>query len=114
MKYNSRRQLLLLAISIALLGQSSFGQTRRPAVSKPPARVVAKEPVPTFDTLLAADRYKVYSEVRSVGQLLSSNSLNDLMNPLMQLSAPPKEFQAITKWLKAHADELMTSRMMVA
>ena len=83
----------------------------KPAVKTPAAPAPA--PV-TLDTLLAADSYKVYAEVRGVGQLIRSNAANELLDPVLKLGAPPPDFVDIVSWLKGHADELMTSRLVVA
>jgi hypothetical protein len=71
-------------------------------------------PQVTFDTLLGSDCYKVYVEVRSVGQLIRSNSVNELLEPVMKLAGPPKEFKEFAKWIEAHSDDVMTSRMLFA
>jgi hypothetical protein len=49
-----------------------------------------------------------------VGQVIRSSALNDLLEPVLKLAGPPKEFRTIVKWLKAHAEEVMTSRLLVA
>lgn len=90
-------------------------QTRRPgAQQKTPAKPVAREVVPTFETLLAADSFKLYGEIRGVGQLIRSQAINDLLDPLMKLSSPPKEFKTLVTWLHSHADQLVTSRLLFA
>ena len=87
---------------------------RRPTASpeKPAAQAPAPKrlpaPPPTFDTLLAADSYRVYSEVRGVGQLIRSPAVTDLLDPVMKLGGPPKEFNTILKWLNTQADALAT------
>ncbi|HEU4769400.1 MAG TPA: DUF3352 domain-containing protein [Pyrinomonadaceae bacterium] len=98
---------------------SAVAQQRRQMPAKPPAAPAVKPapvptpPPPTFDTLLAANSYRVYVEVRSVGQLIRSNAVNEILEPIMKLAAPPEEFRTVIKWLNAHADEVMTSRMLV-
>lgn len=89
-------------------------QTRRQTPARPQTPQPARTPAPTFDTLLAANTYKIYGEVRSVGQLIRSNSINEILEPIMKLAAPSKEFRTLVKWLNTHADEVMTSRMLVA
>lgn len=81
-----------------------------------PAPTPTPEPAPpvTFETLLAADSYKVYAEARGVGQLVRSSAATDVLDPVLKLGGPPSEFVDMVSWLKLHADELMTSRMMVA
>ena len=117
MKYQIPRSTLWFLLTLSILSPSTFGQTRRstPQRRQPqPARVVPKEPVPTFDTLLAANSYKIYVEVRGVGQLVRSSAVNDLLDPLMKFASPPKEFRSVVKWLNAHADELTSSRLLIA
>ena len=117
MEYQIPRSTLWLLLTISILSPSTFGQTRRtnPQRRQPQStRVVPKEPVPTFDTLLAANSYKIYLEVRGVGQLVRSSAVNDLLDPLMKFASPPKEFRTVIKWLNAHADELTSSRLLVA
>src|SRR6185436_6097421 len=53
-------------------------------------------------------------EVRGVGQFIRSSSLNDLLEPVLQLSGPQKEFRTVVKWLNAHSEEMMTSRLLLA
>ena len=118
---------LKLPIAIALSLVFTFGpmasaiaQQKRQTPAKPPAAPAAKPtpaptpPPPTFDTLLSANTYRVYAEIRSVGQLIRSNSVNEILEPIMKLAAPPKEFKTVINWLNAHADEVITSRMLVA
>lgn len=93
-------------------------QQKRGATPRKPAPIhTAAQPVeniPTFDTLLADDSYKIYCEVRGVGQLIHSPAVNDLLEPLFKSGGPPKEFRTVLKWLEAHADGLAGSRMLVA
>ncbi|HEY6120261.1 MAG TPA: DUF3352 domain-containing protein, partial [Pyrinomonadaceae bacterium] len=56
----------------------------------------------------------VYVEVRGVGQLMRSEGVKDLLEPVTKLAAPPKEFKSLVKWLNSHADALMTARLMFA
>lgn len=114
---NSRR-FIGLALAVVFFTSPIVAQQRRSAPRKSPAQSAkptpAPAPAPTFDTLLAADSYRVYVEVRSVGQLLRSPALTDLLEPVMKLGGPPKEFKSLLKWLNAQADALAASRMMVA
>jgi hypothetical protein len=87
---------------------------RRAAPPKKPPPTQPVEPVVTFDSLLTDDSYIVYSEIRNVGQLVRSNGLNELLDPLIKLAEPPQEFRTILKWLDAHAEALASSRMFVA
>jgi hypothetical protein len=105
--------LLLLCVVVAPVA----GQQKRRTQEKPPAKTPAA-PAPatpvTFETLLAADAFGVYAEARGVGQLIRSSAVTDVLDPILKLGGPPKEFIDGINWLKAHADNLMTSRMIVA
>src|SRR6185295_6150040 len=79
-----------------------------------PKAPVAQAPAPTFDTLVPAESYIIYGEVRGAGQLIRSSAINDLLEPVMKLASPPKEFRAIVRWLNTHSEEVMTSRLLVA
>jgi hypothetical protein len=72
------------------------------------------KPLPTFDDLLSADAYEVYGEVRNVGQLLSTGGAGEIVDPIMKLAEPPKEFQSIIKFLKTNSEALATSRLLFA
>jgi hypothetical protein len=117
MKPNSCEPLIALVIAIVLQASPLIAQRRTPP-KKPPTQASPStrraEPAPTFDTLLSADNYHIYCEVRSVGQLISSPAFKDLLDPIMKLAGPPKEFRTVLKWLNAHADALAGSRMLVA
>jgi hypothetical protein len=114
MKKSARFTWLLLFL--ILFFTSTQGQTRKaPAPTPTPAAKTAPKPAgPTFDTLLAAETYGVYSEVRGVGQLIRSQGLNNLIEPYVKLAKPAKEFQTLVRWLNLRADALMTSRMFCA
>ena len=105
---------LALLISLAA---SATGQQKRQTPTKPqtpPALAPAPTPPPTLETLLPADTYRIYGEIRSVGQLIKSNSVSEILEPILKLAGPPKEFRTALKWLNTHADEVMSSRMIVA
>ena len=114
-----RMKVLNFLLSVFLLSTpvEILAQQKR-QTPKPPSRrsTPAPKPVetPTFDTLLASDCYKIYVEARGVGQLIRSDSVNELLEPVMKLAAPPKEFKTLVKWLNTNADEVLTSRMLVA
>ena len=117
--FHSTKRLISLAIALAFFSSPLIGQQRRaPAPKKPAAQSPKPTPVPTpaptFDSLLAADTYRIYAEVRGVGQLIRSPAVTDLLEPLMKLGGPPKEFKTLLKWLNVQADALAGSRMMIA
>lgn len=103
--------ILLLLITLTA---TATAQQKRPTTPKPQPRAAAQAPAPTFETLVPADTYLIYGEVRGAGQLIRSTALNDLLEPVLKLSGPPKEFRTIVRWLNAHAEEVMTSRLLVA
>lgn len=107
---------LLLLFSTFLTATTAAQQKHQtPAKTEPKTAVApAPTPAPTFDTLVPADSYTIYGEVRGVGQLIRSSAMTDLLEPILKLAGPPKEFRRIVKWLNAHADEVMTSRLLVA
>ena len=109
---NSFLLVFAFALTPVLTNESLAQQRRQPA--KPVRKVGTVQNVPTFDTLIAADTYKIYVEVRGVGQLIRSNSVNELIDPVIKLADPPKEFKTLVKWLNTRADDVMTSRMLVA
>jgi len=114
MRILNSRILFLLVILFIVTPVGLAQQKRSPA--KPVKKVAPPSAVsnpPTFDTLLGADSYKVYGEIRGVGQFIRSNSVNELLEPILKLAGPPKEFRALIKWLNVHADDVMTSRMLV-
>lgn len=105
---------LVLLISLAV---SVAAQQKRQTPAKtqaPPAPAPAPTPPPTLETLLPADTYRIYGEVRSVGQLIRSNSVNEILEPILKLAGPPTEFRTVIKWLNTNADEVMSSRMIFA
>src|SRR6185295_18210789 len=104
------KPLIACILAIAILATPVLAQQRRNAPKRPPV----PEPAPSFDSLLAADSYKIYFEVRGIGGLVRSSAVNDLLDPIMKLGGPPKEFKQVVKWLNAHADVLAGSRMLVA
>ena len=107
---------LTLLLTFSLLATSVAAQQKRRVPEKTPATPpAAPAPAPaTFDTLLSADSYKIYGEVRGVGQLLKSSAATDVLDPILKLGGPEKEFVDVVNWLKLHAEELTTSRLLVA
>ena len=99
--------LLLLTI----LAVSTVAQQKRPAPAKPQPKPAA---APTFETLVPGDSYTIYGEIRGVGQLIQSSAITEALESILKLAGPPKEFKTIVKWLNAHAEELTTSRLLVA
>jgi hypothetical protein len=106
-------RILSLLLSTVLVAGPVFAQQRRPA-SPPPAKAQPNAATPTFDTLLAAESYKLYGEVRNVGQAITSGGIADILDPIMKLAGPPKEFKALVKFANTHAEALTSSRLLFA
>ncbi len=102
---------LLTFVMVSLTG-TTLAQRRTSRPGPTPAAPVV-QPL-TFDNLLSIDSYKVYVEVRNVGQLVSSSSFNEMLEPVFKLAAPPQEFKTAIKWLATHAEAVTSSRIMVA
>ena len=88
----STQRLVALLLAGVVLSAPITAQQKRPTTPRRPAPEVA-EPIPTFDSLLAADSYKVYSEVRNVGGLIHSPALDELLDPLMNLARPRRNLK---------------------
>jgi hypothetical protein len=108
------RRLLSLIIAIIFLTSPLLAQQRRGAPPRKTPLTEVAQPTPTFDSLLAAESYKAYFEVRGVGGLVGSPAVNDVLDPLLKLTGPDPEFDAAVKWLRAHAEILAGSRMLIA
>jgi hypothetical protein len=108
-------QFLSLLIAIVLFAAPICAQ--RPATpAKPTVRREAAQraPEPTFENLLAADRYKLYGEIRNVGQLMSTGGAGEIVDPIIKLADPPKEFSSIVTFLKKNVEALATARLLFA
>jgi hypothetical protein len=105
--------VLLISLAVPVAAQQ---KRQTPAKTQaPPAPAPAPTPPPpTLETLLPAETYRIYGEVRSVGQLIRSNSVNEILEPILKLAGPPKEFRTVIKWLQTNADEVMSSRLILA
>ena len=110
---NRSSGLTVLIVTIALFASPAIAQQNRTQAPKKPLVAPVAEPAPTFDSLLGAESYRIYSEVRNIGQLVRSSSLNEVLEPVMKLASPPKEFRTVLNWVNAHADALAGSRMLV-
>ena len=101
--------LALLMIAAPALAQQPPGKS-----AAPPPRQGPKLGDPTFETLLAADAYKLYGEVRNVGQLLSTGGAGEIVEPVIKLADPGPEFKSIVTFLKKNSEALASSRLMFA
>ncbi|HXI74076.1 MAG TPA: hypothetical protein VNG94_00720, partial [Pyrinomonadaceae bacterium] len=100
--------VLLLALFVAPLA------AQQPTPPKSPAQTAARAEAPTFDNLLSTDTYKLYGEVRNVGQLLSNGGAGEIVDPIVKLADPGPQFKAIISFLKKNSEALASSRMMFA
>jgi hypothetical protein len=107
-------RLAALLLFFTILTAPTVAQKRQTPAKPQPKPAPAPTPAPTFDNLLPADEYVVYVEVRDVGQVIRSSTLNDLLEPVMKLAGPPREFKSVVKWINAHAEQVMSSRMFIA
>lgn len=113
MRYPKRPVAALLSILLLAVVPTAIAQKQTP-LPRPPAPRSPVASAITFDNLLSADSYKIYVEIRNVGQVINSSSFTELVEPILKLAAPPKEFRTAVKWLTTHAEAVTTSRMMVA
>lgn len=113
-RFLHRSSAVVLAIST--LTTPLIGQ-HRPTGTPPrtPAKTAAPEkPAATIDALLSADSYKAYGEIKNVGTLFSTGSIAELIDPVMKLADPPKEFRELIKFINANAEMLADSRLIFA
>jgi hypothetical protein len=112
---------LVVAVSLLLSPVQAQPAARKPPAptqQTPTAAATAaaaneKAPAATFDTLLSADAYGVYAEMRMVGQNIDSQEIAGLIAPL-SLGGAPDELLNFYEFLKAHAEPLTTARLMFA
>jgi len=109
------RQLVAIVLVMGLFAAPICAQRPAAPAKTPPAqREAAPAPEPTFDNLLSADSYKLYGEVRNIGQLMATGGAAEIVDPIIKLAEPPKEFSAIIKFLKSNAEALATARLQFA
>jgi len=107
-------QFVSLLLAVALLAAPICAQ-RPAAPPKAPARDAApRPPEPAFDNLLGADTYKMYGEVRNIGQLMSTGGVGEIVDPIIKLADPPEQFNSIIKFLKKNSEALATARLLFA
>lgn len=107
-------RLAALLLFCTILAAPTTAQKRQAPAKPQPKPAAAPTPAPTFDNLLPADEYVIYAEVRDAGQVIRSTALNDLIEPILKFGGPPREFKSMAKWINAHAEQVMSSRMFVA
>ncbi len=109
-----RRALQLLALALCIAAPAGAQQTAAQRSAAPPARGAQTTPNVTFDTLLAADSYAVYGELRGVGAYVNSKEVTELLAPAGLAGSAPPEMLDLFNFLRAHAEELATARVMFA
>ena len=85
---------------------------QQPASPKPAAQTGPIGQAPAFDELLATDTYKLYGEVRNVGQLLSNGGAGEIVDPIVKLADPGPQFKSIISFLKKNSEVLAQARLM--
>ena len=110
----TRPTVAVLFLLIALTTTSPAQQKRQTPAKPQPKPAAAPAPAPTFETLIPADSYTIYGEVRNAGNLIQSNAATEILEPILQLASPPQEFKAFVNWLNEHTDEVMSSRLLIA
>ena len=106
-------QLLSVLVMVVLFVAPICAQ--RPAAPAPSPRAPAPHaPDPSFENLLAADSYELYGEVRNIGQLMSTGGAGEIVDPIIKLADPPKEFNSIIKFLKTNTEALASARLLFA
>jgi hypothetical protein len=109
---------IVVAVSLLLVPL----RAQRPAPQPTPAAPAASQtpaaeqssPV-TFDTLLSADAYGIYAEMRMVGQHAGSQEIEQLLAPFgFEGGSAPNELMVLYEFVKSHSDMLMSARLMFA
>jgi hypothetical protein len=109
-------QSVALTLAVALSAAPVYAQRPAgpPKPLAPTAAAPPRAPEPTFDNLLGADSYKLYGEVRNIGQLMSSGGMGEIVDPILKLASPPQELNSIIKFLKKNTEALATARLLFA
>lgn len=109
------RSAVALLLSISFLAAQSLGQqpAPKPAV-KSATQPQQVETNVSFETLVAADSYKVYGEVRSIGQQVRAGGLIELLEPARMMLGAPKDFKTLVDFLTTNADALLGARLLLA
>lgn len=103
--------VITIVFATSLLGQRPGVQAARPEQQRDSKPKISD---PTFETLLGADTYKLYGEIRNLGQLLSSGGAGEIVDPILKLANPGPQFQEIVKFLRKNGDALASSRLLFA
>jgi hypothetical protein len=112
---NSSERMCYLLLAIVFASRASMvceGQSKR--TNDPKAAVESGSSVVSFDTLLSADSYQLYGEVRMVGQQARLGGLLELLEPFRLFGSEPEELRKISKFVITNADALGSSRLFFA
>ena len=112
MTIHPRRITRILSLYLLLVFLVAQGVAQQPAAAPSQSSTQLNEI--TFDDLLAVDAFKMYGEVRNVGQLMSTGGAGEIVEPIIKLADPGKEFQSIISFLKKNSEALASSRLMFA
>ncbi|HEV2801407.1 MAG TPA: hypothetical protein VGW12_12960 [Pyrinomonadaceae bacterium] len=113
----------VLAVSLLVSNAPAQRPAPKPTTPTKPApttqatttATAENNPSITFDTLLSADAYGVYVELRAVGMQANSDDLDQLLTPLrLQGVTTPDEMFVLYDFIRTHADALATARVLVA
>jgi hypothetical protein len=109
------KEILSHLLATMLLATPICAQRPETPVKPTVRRETAPRPFePAFDNLLAADRYKIYGEIRNVGQLMSTGGAGEIVDPIIKLADPGPQFKSIIKFLKTNSEALIASRLLFA
>ncbi|HKO35184.1 MAG TPA: hypothetical protein VJV21_01815 [Pyrinomonadaceae bacterium] len=110
-----RRASTIISCALALTFFAAPLRAQQQPASPPPSQPqAATKPEPTFDTLLSADSYKMYVEVRNVGTLLTTGGAGEIIDPIVKLADPGPQLKSLLKFLRDNAEPLAGSRLMIA
>src|SRR5262252_1147604 len=88
----SRFSSVVLSLALFVTPLAAQQPAPLPRSGQTPARA---EVTPPFEELLSADTYKVYGEVRNLGQLLSSGGAGEIIDPITKLADPGPQFKSL-------------------
>ena len=110
-----RRASAIVSFALVIASFAAPLRAQQQPTSPPPSQPeAASKPDPTFDTLLSADSYKMYVEVRNVGTLLTTGGAGEIIDPIVKLADPGPQLKSLVKFLRDNAEPLAGSRLMIA
>jgi hypothetical protein len=108
----STRRAVALLLTCALVASVLFAQ--QPKVATTPPNAAPQEATAssvTLDTLFASDSYAIYGEMRNVGQFVSSEEINQMLEPLHLPGMIPAEATDLLDFIRAHDETLASARI---